>query len=421
MRFHFLVVAGVLACAPAAAHDIPSPLDRDSAIALIVERNPTARGSRDLASATNRRADGEGKLPSPELDLEVWQIPFGDRQGMLMAGLRQRFPALGLSLAAREAAVRAESQAQRAEASDVERELRRRGAHAFADYFEAAERVRLHAAHVDLANRILDAARARAVAGGSLTDAAQAEVEVATIVVEHEEARVKKDGARARINALLGRVVSDPLSEPVVPAPAIPAWTLDRIQTEATERHPRVALEHARADVDLAKSRVAKREWIWPTVSVAALYFAPVGPTRESGAGISIAIDLPWLWGERKVRADAAVMEYEASRLFVDGARIEVSSDVASAWRDAMSSALRVRSYDERVLPASRRAFDLAFAAYAANRSDLPTLLLASRSIVEAEIARLVAIAGLEHALADLDAAAGSVLPRKDLTQWSIP
>ena len=44
---------------------------------------------------------------------------------------------------------------------------------------------------------------------------------------------------------------------------------------EARERRPEVAAFRAQADADEARRVAAKREWIVPTVSVAALYFAP--------------------------------------------------------------------------------------------------------------------------------------------------
>ncbi len=135
-------------------------------MSLAVERNPTIRATQERASAIERRADAEGKLPSPELEVQIWQLPFTSTQGMLMAGVRQSFPAMGLALGARADAVRAEARAVKLETSNVERDLRKRAAHAFVDYYEATERMRLHGTHIDLAQRIVAAARAKTEAGG---------------------------------------------------------------------------------------------------------------------------------------------------------------------------------------------------------------------------------------------------------------
>jgi outer membrane protein TolC len=340
---------------------------------------------------------------------------------MLMAGLRQRFPALGLSLGPRAEAVRAEARAIDLARANIERDVRRRAAHAFADYLEASERVRLHAAHIDLAKRIVSAARARAEAGGPLGDVAQAEVDLAAITVEHEEARLRREGARSQIDALLGRPVDAELPDPALPTLTVPAWPLARIIEHAKTSRPEVQIARAEASANEARRSAAKREWIWPTVSAAALYFAPTSATSTSGAGVSVAVELPWLWGERKARFDAAALERSASITRAEGAELDVATEVASAWREAAAAALRVRAYDEQVLPASRKALDVAFAGYTSARTDLPVLLLASRSLIDAELARLIAAVTLEHALAELDAAAGLPVPRQPLAQWRMP
>ncbi len=80
-----------------------------------------------------------------------------------------------------------------------------------------------------------------------------------------------------------------------------------------------------------------------------------------------------------------------------------------------------MKSYDELVLPATHRALDVAFASLHDGEDGLADLLLATRSLVDAELARLVAATTLEHALVDLDAAAGFAVPREPLTQWRMP
>ncbi len=405
----------------AIAQEIPRRLDRDTVIALALDRNPTIRATHERANAAERRADAEGKLPSPELEVQVWQLPFSSTQGMVMAGVRQSFPALGLALSPRASAVRAEARAIDVESGSVARDVRRRAAHAFADYFEASERVRLHATHVELDQKILEATQARTEAGRPLSDVTQAEVELAMVTVEHHEAKLKRDGARAEINALLLQPIDAALPEPVAATPMAPAWSLARIVEEAERRRPEIALAAASAEAGDARSSAAKAEWLAPTLSVAALYFAPVGPTTTSGGGFSVSLDLPWLWGERKARFDAAKLDASASHHRVDGMRVDVAAEVGTAWRDAVAAALRVRSYDELVLPASHKALDAAFAGYATARTDLPALLFASRSVIESEVARLVAATGLEHALAELDAAAGFAVPRVPLADWRMP
>jgi len=71
----------------------------------------------------------------------------------------------------------------------------------------------------------------------------------------------------------------------------------------------------------------------------------------------------------------------------------------------------------DRALPASRRAFDAAWAGYASARTDLVTLLTARRSVVDVETDLVVTRAELDHALAELDAAVGLEVPRAPLEE----
>lgn len=405
----------------AVAQEIPSPLDRDTVVALAIERNPTIRAAHERALAAHRRADAEGTLPSPQIDLQVWQIPFSSAQGMLMAGVEQRFPALGSALGARAAAGHAEARAMDLASSDAERSIRRRAAHAFTDYAEANARMNVHAEHIELAKRIVAAAHARAEAGGPIADPAQADVELAMVTVDHDEARVKRRGAAAEIDALLLRPDDAPVPTPVIPAPVAPTWSLTQIIDEASKRRPEVAMARAEADADEARRVAAKREWLVPSLALGAFYFAPVGSSTQSGVGFSVSVEIPWLWGDKKAMADAAKLDASAALTRIAGTRVDTSAEIASAYREATAAALRVLLYDDQVVPASRRALDLVFAGYAAAKTELPSLLIAERALVDAELARVAAAAALEHALADLDAAAGFPVPRQPLAQWRQP
>ena len=96
-----LAALGAIAIAlPARADDLPSPLTRDAVLRHAVEHHPSVLAARARSEATDKQADGEGKLPSPELGLDIWQVPLKrpyaiDQAGMFMVSLRQRFPSIG--------------------------------------------------------------------------------------------------------------------------------------------------------------------------------------------------------------------------------------------------------------------------------------------------------------------------------------
>src|SRR5260221_3498364 len=308
-----------------ADEDLPTPLTREAAERVAVERHPAVRAAREHARAMDRRADAEGKLPSPELDFELWQVPFSkpyafDQAGMLMLGLRQRFPAPG-SQGFTADAMRADARATLRNADQAARDVRRRAGHAFADYVEASERVRVHGTHVGLAHKMREAALAKYRSGGSLAEVAQAQVEVARVQTEHYESKSRVDAARARLDVLFGRAATAPLPDPLTGDAVVPEWDLARLLEEATKQRAEIGMAKEHRDSAESKRAAAKREWLVPGFSVAALYFAPVGPTppaHDHGFGVSLTVELPWLWGGGSGRTDAANLEHHASSLDVD-------------------------------------------------------------------------------------------------------
>ncbi len=424
MSREFILAACIL-LVPSSAHadeELPSPLTRESVERLAALRHPAVRAAREHAHAIDRRADAEGTLPSPELDFELWQVPLRkpyaiDEAGMLMLGLRQRFPAPG-SQSMNAEAMRAEARATLRNADQASRDVRRRAGHAFADYVEAHERVRVHGAHVALMRKMHDAAFARYRGGGSLAEVAQSDVEVARVETEHDEAKGRVDAARARLDVLLGRPASAPLPDPGFGDALVPEWDLARLVEEAAKQRAEIGMAKERRESAESKRAAAKREWLVPGFSVAALYFAPVGPTpaaRDHGFGVSLTVELPWLWGGGSGRTDAARIEHEASSLDVDASTVDASFEVAAANGEVRAHAIHLRMLTERVLPATKRAIDATWPGYETGRTELLALLTAQRSLVEAELESVITRAALDHAMIELDAAVGAEVPRVKL------
>ena len=104
----FLLISGSALVTPLVARAEPppsldaslaGPLDRATLVRLVVARNPAVRAASQRARATETAADGEGRLPPPQVMGQVWQVPlarpyaFGDSQ-MIMVGVGQSFPCL---------------------------------------------------------------------------------------------------------------------------------------------------------------------------------------------------------------------------------------------------------------------------------------------------------------------------------------
>ncbi len=403
----------------AADEPLSASVDRVTIIRAAVKAHPGIRASEKGAHAALLAAEGAGSLPPPEVMAQVWQVPI-DRPyaisdaGMVMVGLAQRFPAPG-ARDARKSAGEQMAAAARAMSADRARTIRRDAEHAFADYVEASERHSIHVLHRTIAQRALALARARHAAGASLTDVTQAEVESARVDADVIADRTRVLGARFRINALLALEPSAPLGPPSSVEPEIAAWDLGTELSKAHEARPELQAAVAEQKSRAEEARAATQEAKLPSFSVAALYFAPVGPMPVHGYGANASMSLPWFWGEAGARRDAAREQADAARSEQRAASIPVNAEVTMADVNMRASALRLQALRDRALPASERSFDAAWAAYEAGRTDVLTLLSARRAIVDVQSEIVVARANLDHALAELDAAVGVPVPRRPL------
>lgn len=419
MRFRAHVCGALvmvaLSARAARADGLPSPLTREAVLARVIDDHPRVQASRRRAEALDQEADATNKLPSPELDFEIWQVPFTrpyalDRAGMMMLGLRQRFPALG-SLGARADAVRADAAVERAAADDQARVLKRDAGHAFVDYWEARERARTHQQHVAVAQRILTVSRAWYVSGGSAAEVAQAEIDLAQMQAELAADEVLAERTQARLDAAMRLPIDTPLGEPTVAGTA-PSEDLPTLLARAHAQ--RAELRAVRAAEDAAEARrvAAKREWLVPSFSVGALYFPPTGAATEHAFGMSVTVELPWLWGAGKNRSDAGRSAVQAAALTTAGARVGVDVEVAEAFANVQTQAARLRLLEQTVLPATRRALDITLTAYVAARSDFALLLASRRAVIDADLNVVTARAQLEHAIVDLEGAVGAGVVR---------
>lgn len=424
-RHHRLFAGAAAACVVATyaiigcAQEDLRPVDRASLLAMVVRSHPAVRASQERASARAKEAESEGSLPPPEAMMQIWQVPIakpyavGDAQ-MIMFGIGQTFPALG-ARGARQRAGELDAAAERAMGADRVRQIRRDIDHAFADYVEATARHRIHLEHRLVATRTAELARARHAGGGSLGDVAQAEVELARVEADVITDATRIEAARGRTNALLGRDALAPLGPPVIGDAETSGWDAKTALAKARENRPELRAADAQRDARGEEARAAAKEALIPSFSVAALYFAPSTPMPQHGYGVNASVSLPWLWGEAAGKRDARRQAANAAASEAIAARRPIEADVAVQEANVRAAGLRLLALRERALPASRRSFDTAWAGYEAGRTDVLTLLSTRRAVVDVESDIVAARASLDHALADLEAAVGTEVPRRKL------
>lgn len=397
-------------------------------IELARKDNPRFQAARALARARDASRSWAGLLPDPKIQLGMMNLSlpgFGADMPSSMAPAVQvtqvvPFPGkLGLEgkIADRTAEM------ARADAEESWWTVRSRVAGAFWELYAADRHVEVLG---DTKRRLEDfelAARTLYEAGtGRQTDVLQAQVEVARLAADIARARASRIGARARLNALLGRPADTPVPHPVAEGLPSAHPRPDSLRSWAETHRPAVARD--RLAVERAETRATRagRE-IWPDLMLGAAYGQrAVAGSVQRMASFTVSFSLPIFAGRRQLRLrdEAASMESMA-RAELAETRAGVDARVGELTADLDRTGELLRLYREEVLPEARTTVESAFASYRVGAVDFRTLVDAQTALdrYENEFHGLVAEYG--RSVAELEAAIGHELPPADPIDPEIP
>jgi outer membrane protein TolC len=217
------------------------------------------------------------------------------------------------------------------------------------------------------------------------------------------------------LNGFLARPFDAPLADPQPSEPANVTMTPDALVQLATRTRPDLRAANARIEAERSALKSVERESSLPSFTLGASYFAPTTNMPVHGYGVSASMTLPWVWGGNARKEEAQRALAQASTYDAADARLRIGVDVGTSAATARAAAERLRVLRDSALPAAKRALDVTFATYAAGRGDLLGVLRAQQAVVDTDIDIVMARASLDHALADLDWAVGTLLPRTPL------
>jgi outer membrane protein TolC len=395
--------------------DLSGPIGRDALVALAVARSPSLAAVAHRARSMVHGARADGSLPASELGFQAWNLPLtgpyalGDAD-MYMVELRQRFPALG-SLDARARATAEDARAMLAEVATEERLTAQRAADAYADYVHGLQDHALHHQHLALLEQMQNAVQARFTTGGAgLADAARIDLELSK--TKRAIARIDGDIARARatINAVLRRAVDAPLGRPRDVGAETVRLPVDELLTRARSSRGATLAADARVRAGRARRHAAEAEAKVPEVTVGLGYWQD--PAQRPGVGVTASMSLPWLWGPQRHRLEEA-SELEASDLAsAEGASLELQLEVTGARAQLAAFEQELVVVHSQAVPAARRSIDAVRAAYTTGNASLLEWVDTARSVLDLEMEETDLTAEIAHAVAALERAVGSQLPR---------
>jgi outer membrane protein, heavy metal efflux system len=376
----------------------------------VLARNPSLAAMKKAAEAASAHAEGAGAWIDPELSFMAAPRSFasGGPGDAYRIELTQRIAPFGRRDAERlEAGARFDEVS--ADVQSARLDLLRAARVAFAEYRRATESRVAHEAMVELAVQLRQVALAKYAAGTvEQQDPLSASVEAARLthhgVLLESERRV----AAARLNTLLGRPAGAPLPPPAAadaqPVHAMLALDPDSLIMSARGARPEVQAAIARIATRMAQRRVAGAS-SWPGLMVGIAqdrYWSE----PELQTSVELGIDLPLFGGRssNKLEADAQVAAAEAEH---QSLILQVQQEVVEALTRYDESVHDLEVLDQGVMPAATQSVTALRAAYAGNRASFLALLDAARSLAEAQLDRIDAVARRDVARADLARALG--------------
>lgn len=385
---------------------------------LARERSPRLQAAQAGVAASRAREASAGLPPDPMIELGAinFSLP-GLRAGMAtsMAPSVQAmqtipFPGkLGLNNKIAKQATMAET----AEAAEAWWAVRSRVALAFYDLYGIDQTLAVMTETLGLLQSFETVAQALYATGsGRQADVLRASVEVARLRAEITRLAASREGAAARLNAVLDRPADTPVPSPALSPLPLELPGMDTLRNWAEASRP--LLEGLRIRVEQAETRRAlARKEIWPDLTIGVQYGQSRGLTGTERMGSAmIGLSVPIFAGRRqlKLREEAAALE-QASEAALTEQRAEVSARIQELTAALEQNRALIALYRREVLPQAAANVASALAAYRAGTVDFLTLIDAQtgHKDYERELHALVAEYGAT--VAELELTLGRELP----------
>lgn len=385
-----------------------APLTLTRAVELTLSRNPELRARLTDLEITRSRVRQAGFRPNPILSVDSEGIAgTGSLRGFESAEttiLLSQPLELGGKRDKRTRLAQADSEVLRRDLDIFRQELALASARAFVGVLAAQERLRIRDQLLELADRIRNVVNQRVESGkASPIETTKADVTRATSRLEREQARNRLEQARQELAALWGMPVAD-FSDADgrltgVPAPPPLAVLHDHLADTPEMRRWRAERRQREAGLDLARAgRI-------PDVEVGA-GIKHLGEAGDTGFVLGVSIPLPVFDRHREEvrRAVTGLTRSDRDRLAL---QTTLDSRLRRSWQDLTTAYLTIQRLEEDILPGARQAFDAIREGYRYGKFSYLEVLETQRTLTEAELQHIDALAAYHLAAMDINRLAG--------------
>lgn len=349
--------------------------------------SPRLEAARQMAAAAKARVAPARTLPDPQIQFGLMNrnLPgFGlqDPLGMNQVQVMQMVPIAGqLGLAGRVA--KAQAGAATARAADLAWDLRARAAMLFYELYQLDRSIEVAVTTQGLLRDIGSTARTMySVGQGRQADVLRAQIEVDRMTEELARMGAMRDGAAARLNALLNRPTDTPVPSPILPRFPHDIASADSLERLALAGRPMLAAGALDLDAAMAAERRAHSE-IWPDLQLGAIYGQrPMPGGTDRMMSLMVGFSVPIWAGRRQLKMR---QETEAMRLGAEAELGAMRAETRGRVGELVATLRRSRAlrdlYRTTILPQAAAAVTSTVSAYQVGEVDLLMLLDAEMTV----------------------------------------
>lgn len=254
-----------------------------------------------------------------------------------------------------------------------------------------------------------------AVGLGLQQDVLRAQLEVSRILNEMLMWQREREGARAELNAALGRSPESPLGPAAkVEKTEVPLSLSSLQQTALTSspmlRERNIGIRRAQAEEALAvKELKPDFEFGLGYMFRSRIMGEPMSGTDMISASVGLNLPIYARTKQRK-RIEETRSDLEAARARREAAQVEIFSMLADLKAEADRNSRQIDLYRRGIIPQAELAFESARAGYQVGKIDFLALLDAQMRLYEYQIAYYQSLAAYQRALAEIERTAGTTL-----------
>lgn len=392
--------------------DLDTLFTLEKVVSSALKDNPDLKASYQLWQASRNRISQTLAPSKPQLGVRYEGLPLGSfnlskyELRTFLFSQELMFPSKYFSMSKMSVS---ESDMASSFYQDKKLEITQKSKSAYLDIFLNLKSIEIIQENLNLLEHFLKVAQIKYSTGEApQSDILKAQVELARMNNELVTMKAMLEVSKGRLNILMNRLPSTPLS--IQTDVAIPdfTWVLSDLQAKASYSNPMLSASKSMVDSQKSSFSLAKQGYL-PDFMFEYMRMKTNQGMRNWGLEFRTSIPFWFLLKEKN-----EVNEKKANLLSAESGyqnmKNEISFDVQMAYVNTQASYRLMKLYQESFLAQAEEALKVAEANYSANLTDFLTLLDAQRTLRETRLDYYKAIVDYLQNLASLERAVGANL-----------